>query len=228
MTSFSMGRHGCPCEAHDARPAQLYDISPPLNPHLAVWPGDPPFARELTSDPAKDGITSSMLRMTAHLGAHVDAPSHVNRAANAIDRVSLDTYLGPCQVIHVDVPRGGRVTPDLIDEPVLVSRVLLATGTRPNPQQWNDDFAGASVELVDALQKQGVVLLGIDTPSVDRYADSDLPVHHRLGSANIAILEGLVLDDVPAGVYELIALPLRIEGGDGSPVRAVLRTISLP
>ena len=128
-------------------------------------------------------------------------------------------------MIRLPVPRGQRVGAEAITQPVLAPRILLATGTFPDPTDFNEDFAAYSPELVDALQAQGVRLIGIDTPSVDLFSSKDLPVHLRCLAHDMAILEGLVLTDVPAGLYELIALPLKLVGFDASPVRAVLRTM---
>jgi len=201
----------------------IIDISPPLSPRVAVWPGDTPPSREVLCDRKRgDGITLSTLRATVHLGAHADAPSHYGADAPAIDRRSLDYYLGPCQVVRVAVPRGTRVTPDMLTQPVRAERVLIATGTFPDPERFNTDFAALSPELVLRLHEQGVRLVGIDTPSVDLFASKGLPSHQAFLRCDMAILEGLVLKDVPEGVYQLIALPLKLVGFDASPVRAVL------
>ena len=173
-----------------------------------------------------DEITLSTLRATVHLGAHADAPSHYGAGAPAIDARGLDYYLGPCQVIRVPVGRGRRVTPDAIRAPVTAPRVLLDTGTHPDPELFPEDFAALAPELVTWLHQRGVRLVGIDTPSVDPFASKELPAHKTFLKHDMAILEGLVLKDVPEGIYELIALPLRLVGFDASPVRAVLRTLS--
>jgi arylformamidase len=102
-------------------------------------------------------------------------------------------------------------------------RLLLATGTFPDPARWNADFAALAPRLVEVLAARGVRLIGIDTPSVDLMDSKDLPAHQAFLRHDMAILEGLVLADVPDGQYELIALPLALEGFDASPVRAVLR-----
>jgi arylformamidase len=203
----------------------LYDISPPITPALAVWPGDTPPSREVLCDMRRgDNITLSTLRATVHLGAHADAPSHYGANASAIDARGLDYYLGPCQVVRVAVARGTRVTPDMVAQPIRAERVLIATGTFPDPQQFTTDFASLSPELVRCLHDQRVKLVGIDTPSVDLFDSRDLPSHQAFLHCDMAILEGLVLNDVPEGVYELIALPLKLVGFDASPVRAVLRS----
>lgn len=202
----------------------IYDITPPVTPRLQVWPGDTPPVREVLLDMRRgDNITLSTLRATAHLGAHADAPSHYGADAPAIDARSLDYYLGPCQVVRVAAGRGARITPALVPT-ARAPRVLLATGTYPDPEHFTTDFAALSPELVEHLHGQGVRLIGVDTPSVDPFDSKDLPAHRTFLRLDMAILEGLVLAGVPEGLYELIALPLRLAGFDASPVRAVLRT----
>jgi arylformamidase len=203
-----------------------YDITPPITPKLAVWPGDTPLSREVLNDMAcGDNITLSTLRATTHLGAHADGPNHYGKDAPAIDKRGLDYFLGPCQVIRAEVARATRITPAMLPGEVTTSRVLFATGTYPDPQNWNTDFAALSVDLIDFLHERGVITVGIDTPSVDLFESKDLPAHKAILRWNMSILEGLVLKDVPEGTYELIALPLPLIGFDASPVRAILRTV---
>lgn len=202
----------------------IYDISPPLSPRLAVWPGDVSLSRQVQCDIARgDNITLSALGATVHLGSHADAPSHYGAGAPSIDERGLHYYVGPCQVMRVNVPRRTRITVGMLPGIVEAPRLLLATGTYPDPDTFNDDFAALAPELVDHLHRQGVILIGIDTPSVDLFDSADLPSHHRFLRYDMAVLEGLVLRDVPPGKYELIALPLKLCGFDASPVRAVLR-----
>jgi len=203
----------------------IYDISPAISPALRVWPGDSPPAREVLLD-MKSGanLTLSTLRATVHLGAHADAPSHCAAGAPSIESRPLDLYLGPCQVVRVRAKRHTRVTPRDLQAPVMAPRLLLATSTYPDPTRFNEDFAACSAELVDHLHGQGVRLVGIDTPSLDLFESKDLPAHAACLRHDMAILEGLVLDAVPEGLYELIALPLPLVGFDASPVRAILRT----
>jgi arylformamidase len=204
----------------------IYDITPPVSERLRVWPGDTPPTREVLCDLRRgDTITLSTLHATVHLGAHADAPSHYGADAPAIDARSLDYYLGPCQVLRVPAARGTRIGPADVRATVTTPRVLLATGTFPDPEAFNTDFAALSPELVETLHAQGVKLIGIDTPSVDLFDSKDLPAHRTFLRLDMAILEGLVLRDVPEGAYELIALPLRLVGFDASPVRAILRTV---
>jgi arylformamidase len=205
----------------------IYDISPVISPRLSVWPGDTPATRQVLCE-MKQGanLTLSTLHATVHLGAHADAPSHYGRDAPAIHERSLDHYLGPCQVIRIPAARASCIAPAALKVPIAAPRLLLATGTYPDPEHFNRDFAALRPDLVDWLHDRGVRLVGIDTPSVDSFESKDLPAHHRFLEHDMAILEGLVLEDVPEGIYELIALPLRLEGFDASPVRAILRTFS--
>ena len=205
----------------------IYDITPAITEKLAVWPQDTPPCREVLSE-ISDGssVTLSTLHATVHLGAHADAPSHYAADAPTIDQRPIDHYLGRCQVIRVDVPRATGVEPEGVTTKIEAKRVLFATGTFPDPCDFNEDFAALSPALLEVLGEQGARLIGIDTPSVDLFDSKDLPVHKTAAKHDISILEGLALADVPEGLYELIALPLKLVGFDGSPVRAILRTAS--
>ena len=223
----------------------IYDVTPTIASKLAVWPGDTPLSREVLLEiDGGDNVTLSTLRATVHLGAHADGPSHYGKNAPAIHERALDYYLGRCQVMRIDAGRATRIAMNVFLEAVgqvsapgeislpsaalaqihLTPRLLFATGTYPDPQNWNSDFAALSVELIDFLHDRGVITVGIDTPSIDLFDAKDLPAHKAILRHDMAILEGLVLKDVPEGVYELIALPLPLVGFDASPVRAILRS----
>ena len=205
----------------------LIDISPPVDALIGVWPGDTPYVQRLNSD-INDGanITLSEINTTVHVGAHTDAPKHYVAAGDDIASRRLDFYIGRCNVLHVSIERGKRIMPaDLAGRRISAPRLLLRTGTFPDHRNWNDDFASLSPELVDFLHKRGVITIGIDTPSVDPFDSKELEAHQAFAHNDMAIIEGLVLDAVDEGEYELIALPLRLVGADASPVRAVLRTL---
>ncbi|MGZ5446053.1 MAG: cyclase family protein [Thermoanaerobaculia bacterium] len=206
----------------------LIDISPVVDGSIAVWPGDTPYVRTVNTDmSAGENLTLSDIRSTLHVGAHADAPSHYVATGQDIASRSLHYYVGPCVVLHVEGVRGRRIVPDDVKgKRVLATRVLFRTGSFPDPRAWNDDFASLSPELVDHLHGMGVITIGIDTPSVDPFESKALEAHQALARHDMANLEGLVLDAVAEGRYELIALPLRLAGADGSPVRAVLRTVA--
>ena len=202
---------------------RLIDISPLLSERLRVWPGDVPFERPVgRRHEDGTGCALSSIRTTLHVGAHADAPGHTRPDGRAIHELPLEIFHGPCQVLEVDVRRGARIRPSDLRTPVRAPRVLFRTGTFPDPEAFTTDFAAFSVELADALAAAGVVLAGIDTPSVDLFDDPDLAAHRALARHGIVNVEGLVLENAPAGLYTLAAFPLRLEGADASPVRAVL------
>jgi arylformamidase len=206
----------------------VHDITPPVSERLAVWPGDAPPRRAVSLDMREGAnITLSSLHATVHLGAHADAPSHYGLDAPSIDMRDIDLYVGRCQVIRVEARRATRIAFDQIQQSIEATRVLIRTGTFPDPNCFNEDFAALEPDCIDNLHARGVRLIGIDTPSVDLFDSHELPAHRAILRHDMAILEGLVLENVAAGIYELIALPLRLVGFDASPVRAVLRTLTV-
>jgi arylformamidase len=211
--------------------APLWDISPVISPAIPVWPGDTPFTSETTW--AIGGgcpVHVSRMTMTTHLGAHTDAPSHYDAAGLDIAQVALDAYIGPCRVIDCRAARGRadrRVTVADLENALdgVPPRVLLRTYDTAPQQEWDAGFTAITPEAIALLAARGVVLVGIDTPSLDPQESKTLDAHHAVRRHRMAILEGLVLDAVAAGDYELIALPLKLAGMDASPVRAVLRAL---
>lgn len=203
---------------------RIYDITPKISVRLAVFPGDQPFERHVAmSFKGGQHLDLSSVRTSVHIGAHADAPSHYHPKGVSIERRPLGPYLGKAQVIHVrGLKRGERVMPHHVQVAIKAPRVLIGTGSFPNPELWNADFCSLSPELLAVLSDKGVQLVGIDTPSVDPADSKKLESHQLLFERNLSVLEGLVLDGVPDGLYTLIALPLPIEGCDASPVRAVL------
>ncbi len=204
--------------------SRLIDISPPIDERIAVWPGDVGYSRDVALSLERgDNLTLSSIRTTVHVGAHTDAPNHYVVEGSGIAERPLERYFGPCEVMEVAVERGCRIVPADLPSVPRAPRVLLKTGTFPDPRSFNEDFAALSPDLVDHLADHGVELVGIDTPSVDPFADRELLSHHAIARRDLAILEGVVLDHVSPGRYTLIALPLPLVGVDASPVRAVLR-----
>jgi arylformamidase len=202
---------------------KLIDITPLISPRIAVWPGDRPFTQDYALRISEGAnIDLSAIHTTVHLGAHADSPSHYAAGGAGIHERALDYYFGPCQVIAVEIESGARIRPQDLRAELRAPRVLFRTGSFPDPERWNEDFNSLSPELVHELHRQGVRLVGIDTPSVDPMDDAELLSHQALRGHDMANLEGLVLDHVEPGLYGLVALPLPIEGADASPVRAVL------
>lgn len=205
---------------------RIIDISPTVSSRLAVFPGDEPFQRKVSLDMnSGDGITLSSITSTVHIGAHTDAPSHYSKEGASIEQRSLDLYLGACQVIRVDnLNAGERIYPkDLGGVKILAPRILFCTNSF-DEEKWSDDFNSLSPELIEFLHKKGVLLVGIDTPSVDPASSKVLETHNAIRQYDLAVLEGIILKDVEEGLYTLVALPLKLEGADASPVRAVLLT----
>ncbi len=205
---------------------RIIDISPPVSTAISVWPGDTDFQVEWVSR-MEEGASANVASITTtpHVGAHADGPLHFLHDGDGIGEVDLEPYLGICRVVDVT---GSAV----IDEEALFGvdlggreRLLFKTGTFPDYRSWNDGFAYFDPALLRRLGKTGVVLVGIDTPSVDPFESKELPAHNALLSLGMRNLEGLDLSLAEAGDYELIALPLRMTEVDSSPVRAVLRTL---
>ncbi len=207
---------------------RLYDISRPLTPTIAVWPGDTPFTLEINAR-LSDGasVNLSSLRLSAHTGAHADAPWHFAAAGLTIDQVPLEAYWGLAQVVTVTRPAGGLTPADFAAYDLSrAPRLLVRSSASGRPlTEFPDAFVYPTSDLADFLARQGVILYGSDAPSMDAADSHQLPGHHALWRNGIAILEGLDLSQPPDGLYELVALPLRLVGGDGSPVRAALRAL---
>ncbi len=200
------------------------DITPLINPEMAVFPGDQPFSRKVVMDCNKgDHLTLSSINSTVHIGAHADASNHYHKNGEGIQKRNLDHYMGDCQVIDVSNATGEVITKnDFVVTDVKSKRVLFKTLSYPDPNNWNEDFKGISVEVIEALASQGVITVGIDTPSVDPSTSKTLDAHRCIYKNNLAILEGIVLTEVEEGTYDLMALPLNIKDCDASPVRALL------
>jgi len=209
---------------------RIYDISVPLEPATAPFPGDVPFALEWTLRFDRgDACNVGSIRLSSHLGTHADAPLHYDPAGADIAALDLAPFLGRCRVI--DVRGAGVLVPaDRLGAGLLcgVERVLLRTRDAADHRRLDPALPALDPAAARALVAAGVRLVGIDTPSVDPIDDAELPAHQVLCGGDVRILENLVLAHVPAGDYELIALPLCIVGGDGSPVRAVLRELPAP
>ncbi len=203
---------------------KVFDISPEISKSTAVFPGDTVFSQNILMDCKKgDNIGLSAFTTTPHVGAHTDAPNHYHAEGVGISERSLNYYFGKCQVITVSVAKGERIRcKDFQDVVITAPRVLFKTKSFPNPDVWNGDFNSLSGEVINFLAQNKVCLVGIDTPSIDPAEDKDLECHTSVFKNNMAILEGIVLDNVQDGNYQLIALPLKMQNLDASPVRAVL------
>lgn len=203
---------------------RVFDISPPLVAGMPIWPGDAPLEVRWTVSLARgEGANVSEISTTTHLGAHVEAPFHTESEGDTLDSVPLEVFVGPCRV--VEVPAVPLLLPEHLPSPISDDppRLLFKTRSVADRARFPASYTAVSRAAGEILAARGLRLLGLDTPSFDPLDSHDLGAHHALLGAGVVLLEGLVLDDVPAGLYELIALPLKLIGVDASPVRALLR-----
>jgi arylformamidase len=213
---------------------RIYDVSVPLSEATPTYPGDPEIEiRSWKSLAAGDSANVSLLHMGAHSGTHVDAPAHFIEGACRVESLSLETMIGEAQVVAV--PENiTSIDAGFVAANCQPGRERVLFKTR-NSNFWSGedpvfqtDFAHIDLSAAEYLVSQGIKLVGIDYLSIERFKSEMYETHLALLSKGIVILEGLDLREVVAGIYELICLPLRIAGGsgDGSPVRAVLRTLN--
>ncbi len=210
---------------------RLWDISQTLRPDLPVWPGDTPFSHgRRWSQGADSPVTVSRFETTVHAGSHADAPLHYDPTGMSAAEAPLGAYLGLCRVVDAR-GQGASISAAFIERAISAPppRVLFRTYDRFPLEAWRSDFTCINAQAVHALAEMGVRLVGLDSrigaagPPVD---SKSMDAHRAVLAADMRVLEGLVLDDVPPGDYELIALPLKLAGLDASPVRAVLRELA--
>ncbi|MRD47788.1 arylformamidase [Caenimonas koreensis] len=206
---------------------KLWDISPPVSDQSPVFPGDTPYAQawSATLGPGCP-VNVGKITMSPHVGAHADAPLHYGNEGFAIGAVDLAPYLGACRVIHA-INKGPLIEWHHIAHAVqdLPARVLVRTYKRMPVDRWDGELAAFAPATIEQLAARGVKLVGIDTASIDPADSKTLDSHQVIRRLDLRVLENLVLDDVPEGDYELIALPLKLMTADASPVRAVLREL---
>ena len=207
---------------------RLWDISPPVHAGSPVFPGDAHYEQHwaATIGPGSPVNVSTIL-LSPHTGAHADAPLHYDPEGATIGALDLAPYLGPCRVIHA-IGVAPLVLWQHIEHALdahLPPRVLVRTYERMPIDRWDAELAAYAPETIERLADRGVLLVGIDTASIDPAASKALPSHQAIRRRGLRVLENLVLDAVPEGDYELIALPLKLVTADASPVRAVLREL---
>lgn len=207
--------------------SRIIDISQPLDPGMAGFPGDATYEETQTFRIGPNcPVNVARVSLSVHCGTHADAPLHYAADGKPIGALDLETFIGPCRVIDARgttplcEPR--HIEKHLQDAP---PRILLCLSGGFDPHVWPTGFRALSADTIEMLVSRGVRLVGIDTPSVDPETSKDLPAHTAALRADMRILENLVLTHVAPGDYELIALPLRFSNLDASPVRAVLREL---
>ena len=209
---------------------KFLDITRPLAADLAPWPGDTSFDYRLTGRIAEgSSVNLGRIITSLHSGTHADAFFHFEEAGLTIDRFEPERYLGPAVVVDLSEKFAGysktslgEITTEDLETSARAPRLLIKTGAWPDSTKFPEAIPVLATGVAELMQGRGVKLLGLDLPSVDALDSKDLRNHHALAAANIAIVEGLDLSEVEAGVYSLAALPLKIVGGDGAPVRAIL------
>lgn len=207
--------------------ARIYDISQTLRDVLPVWPDDTAYdiAKKWAISPDCP-VNVSRITMSSHSGTHADAPSHYDTDGIDSDGLDLGRYMGECVVIDARGANGAVTPGDIADQlPENVERVLLRTYQSFPHDCWESDFTAVVAETIHLIADRGALLIGVDAPSLDPETSKTMDAHMAVKERGLGILEGLVLDDVPPGRYELIALPLKMAASDAAPVRAILREL---
>ncbi|MCC6929183.1 MAG: cyclase family protein [Gemmatimonadaceae bacterium] len=205
----------------------LHDISILLRPGTPEWPGDTPYDCRWTARRAGgSSVNLSCISGSPHVGTHADAPLHVQDGWPASHQLPLEAFVGRCRVVDVTLSDGPLDVAQLgLADGERVQRLLLQTGRCIAAGAFPERWPALATRCVDLLLQRGLRLLGVDCPSVDERESSSLDVHHRLFAGGAWVLENLDLSGVAPGEYELVALPLRIDGLDAAPVRAALRAL---
>ncbi len=206
---------------------RLWDISPPVHAGSPVFPGDTEYSQRWSARIAADcPVNVSAITLSPHVGAHADAPLHYDEAGAAIGAVELTPFLGVCRVIHA-IACGPLIRIEHLQHALadLPPRVLVRTYAKAPLYTFDNALTAYAPEAIEHLADCGVMLIGIDTASIDPADSKTLDSHQVIRRRGLRVLENLVLDDVPEGDYELIALPLKLTTADASPVRAVLRQL---
>ncbi|HAQ06472.1 MAG TPA: arylformamidase [Bacillus bacterium] len=200
------------------------DISQVLNDKIPVWPGDTPFNYSVSWSMEESGsVNVGQVTMSTHTGTHIDAPYHFDNDGKKVIDLDFNLYIGIARIIHLPglTSIGIKEFKDIDLQGV--KRLLIRTDSWENKTVFPESIPHIESDLAEYLARQGVELLGLDLPSVDALDSKELKAHHELNLHGIHILEGLVLEGILPGEYELAALPLPFEHADGSPVRAVIR-----
>lgn len=205
---------------------KVIDISQTLKKNIPVWPGDTKFSFDLAATKESTGsVNVGKIMMSTHTGTHIDAPFHFDDDGRKVLDLDPAIYVGPARVICVPSTKNVGVEELQHHELQGVYRLLIKTGSWHNRDKFPNAICHLRPEAASFLASKGVSLVGLDVPSVDPIESKDLPAHHALLANGVHILEGVVLDGVTPGDYELISLPLPLGEADGSPVRAVLRCL---
>ncbi len=205
---------------------RIYDVSLAIYSGMLVWPGNPPVKLEDVRAIAKGGSSNiSRLSLGSHTATHIDAPRHFIDGAAGVDAIDNNVLLGPARLFCL--PDVNRIDRRLLEGLDLdgVSRLLLSSGNsiRLRKQEFDRGYGYLTEDGAEYLVGRNIKLVGVDYLSIEEYKNPGNPVHKILLAAAIVIVEGLDLEGVPPGNYELICLPLKIKNGDGAPARVLLK-----
>lgn len=198
------------------------DVSRPLVAGIPVWPGDRPFHIEQRRS---NGMVLTAFSTTCHVGTHIDAELHMEGKGAAVETIPLEKLVGPAEVVRA-TGRPPRVGIEHLPSgwTPQARRVLLRTDSHPaDARAVGSGLSGLAVALVHELADRGVMLVGVDSPSVDPFDSVDYAAHHALAERGMAWIEGLLLEAIEPGLYDLVALPMPLVGAEAAPVRAILR-----
>lgn len=207
------------------------DVSAPLHNGMVAWPGDAPFHRSHTLEIGSgEPCNLSQISGSAHTGTHMDAPRHYLKGAPGIESMPIEASVGRARVIQIHDPELIRI--EELEPHHLTKGERVLFKTRNSATCWKtDEFQKKYVyippETAHYLARLAVQTVGVDYLSVGGFESGGPETHRILLESHIWIIEGLMLEHVEPGEYELLCLPLKIIGSDGAPARAVLRKLIL-
>ncbi|MBI4672167.1 MAG: cyclase family protein [Chloroflexi bacterium] len=206
---------------------QIFDLSVPLRNEMPYYPGDPaPQITRLEDHERGDAWTTTHLSVCAHVGTHVDAPLHRIRGAAPVDALSLQTLIGRAYVVDLSDVASEIHAEDLEARNIPLSAERLVLKTR-NARLWaregfQTDFVALGESGAHWVVERGIRLVALDYLSADLFTAQNFRAHEVLLGARVVIVEGILSGEIAEGWYTLICLPLRLQGADGAPARAVL------
>ncbi|MGM9943962.1 MAG: cyclase family protein [Lysinibacillus sp.] len=199
------------------------DITMPLHKNMPIWPGDTPFQYRLMATLERDGANVGDITMSLHAGTHIDAPFHYDDFGKSIDALPIDLFIGPALIVELKDVKQIRLQD--VEKITLdgIERLFFKTKQQYDLYRFDASFTTIHPEVVSFLAEKGVKVVGTDAPSVDEVDDAALQAHQAFRQEGLYIIENLYLKDIETGMYEFIGVPLAIQGGDASPIRAVVR-----
>jgi len=204
------------------------DVTRTVAPGMPVWPGDPQVEEQAVARIAEGSASNvTLFRLSSHTGTHVDPPKHFLDGGGGVDALDLDALCGPCRVVDVSGARGHITAEDLSElTEACEPRILLRTANSSRPADvFHEDYTALTPDAAEWLVRAGVRLVGVDGPSVEGFEGEGFPVHHTLLGAGVVLVEGLDLEGVKPGPYELVCAPVKWKDADGAPARVLLRTL---